>query len=84
MTEPVSPAHGIERFSNEPLTAARGTESVKAMTPRCARLHTYEPMIIIRLLEVSSIPTIVFNMMRFTRMEVNSIINCFSTLLWPV
>ena len=28
MTEPVSPAHGIERFSNEPLTAARGTESV--------------------------------------------------------
>ena len=30
MTEPVSPAHGIERFSNEPLTAARGTESVKA------------------------------------------------------
>ena len=31
MTEPVSPAHGIERFSNEPLTAACGTESVKKM-----------------------------------------------------
>ena len=34
MTEPVSPAHGIERFSNEPLTAARGTESVKNLSSR--------------------------------------------------
>ena len=43
MTEPVSPAHGIERFSNEPLTAARGTESVKGKLRICFMISKFRP-----------------------------------------
>ena len=38
MTEPVSPAHGIERFSNKPLTAARGTESVNVIATNAKKV----------------------------------------------